>query len=116
MIFAPLQHMTRIRIRYWDEDINFDGIPLRDLLVDDIFDIIEEAGGPVSASDMASSLRAGRWCLCNSQWNKNHKWVIGKGEYIERIAEDLGFVIGPCRHRKSGTKLRGTYSIFAPLV
>jgi hypothetical protein len=112
MTFAPLKKMARIKIMYWDEEVKFNGVLLKDLLFDDIFDIIEEEGGPVSASDLASSLRAGRWCQHNSQLNKNHKWVISKGEYIERIAKDLGFTIGPCKHRKTGKDLQGTYSIF----
>ena len=101
-----------LRICFWDDDDAIHGdATFRDILYDDIFRIIEEAGGPVTATDMAAALRNGRMANYSSQNDQDHRWVISKGEYIEDIAKDLGFIVERPKHRRTGNPLSAGWAI-----
>ena len=107
-----VQNQVRLRIRYWDDDdATFEGVPFRDLLFDDIFAIIEEAGGPVTASDMNASLRSGWMSNYSSQHYKKHCWTIPGDIHIEDEAKALGFKVERPKHRKTGNPLPHGWAI-----
>jgi len=86
------------------------GRSFEDILSNDILDILVEAGGEATATDLVSSLRDGARAQYLSQSDKPHFWTIGNYEAstIGSIAEELGFSTGPARHRKTGKPIKYT--------
>jgi hypothetical protein len=110
---VPYYSQAILRIRFWnDEDAKFGGSTFEDLLYDDMFRIIEEAGGPVTATDMANALRNGRWANYDSQRFQKHRWSISSFDHVESIAEDLGFSVDRPKHRRTGKPLSRGWAIF----
>lgn len=110
--FNKQMRQTVLRIRYWDEeDATFNGVSFRDLLFDDIFRTIEEAGGPVTATDMMDSLRNGRMANYLSQMDQPHRWSIPSDVRIEDVAQDLSFTVERPKHRKTGKPLNSGWTI-----
>lgn len=109
--FVPRRQAV-LRIRYWDdEEVTFNGVPFKDLLFDDIFRIIEEAGGAVTATDLADALRSGRMSNYSSQYDQPHRWSIPRDIRIEDEAQQLGFTVERPKHRKTGKPLSVGWAI-----
>lgn len=107
------RRQDKLNIRFYDdEDAVYNGQTFLDVLTDDIFDIIEEAGGPVTESDMAAALRNGRMANYSSQHKKEHHWSIPKDFYINEIAAELGYSVDRPKHRKTGKPLSAGWAIF----
>ena len=105
--------MIKLRARFInDEEATFQGQLFSDIMTDDIFAILEEANGPVTASDLTESLRGGFLCQYSAQEEKNHVWSFSSWDRIEDIAQDLGFRVERPKHRKTGKPLSRGWAIF----
>lgn len=106
---------TKLRMKFWnDDEAIFLGKTFEDVLRKDIHDILTEAKGYCTISDMVSALRKSNNSNYSSQFNKHHGWSIDSTDanYIDDIAESLGFEIGPALHHKTKKPLKHKRAIY----
>jgi len=89
---ARTEYALRVQFVYDDEAV-FQGRSFREILVDDIIDVLSESRGAESASELKRCLSGNRWSAASSQGEKVHRWSFGAGDHIEHIAKDLGFTV-----------------------